>query len=216
MTIADLNRINMVCRPIVTWPGTMTRNRGRAPFRARWETTLSDLGAELRMIEATSAALEVACREDDILADGSRPKHNASISHPGVILSVTTKKLGPIRFVCDHFTDWRDNVRAITLGMSDLRRLDRYGITKRGEQYQGWKQLPPPTMGQVEVTNPKQAIVLLFQMAGEKMTSEIKKDQLRSLYKRAAMKHHPDQGGDEATFTQLGKVWAMLKATYSL
>jgi hypothetical protein len=38
--------------------------------------------------------------------------------------------------------DWQHNVRAIALGLEALRKVDRYGITRRGEQYAGWKALP--------------------------------------------------------------------------
>lgn len=35
--------------------------------------------------------------------------------------------------------DWQINLRAIALGLEALRKLDRYGITSRGEQYTGWR-----------------------------------------------------------------------------
>lgn len=36
---------------------------------------------------------------------------------------------------------WEDNLRAIALALEALRKVDRYGVTRRGEQYTGWKQL---------------------------------------------------------------------------
>lgn len=35
----------------------------------------------------------------------------------------------------------RSNLRAITLGLEKLRRLDEYGITARGQQYAGFREL---------------------------------------------------------------------------
>jgi hypothetical protein len=47
----------------------------------------------------------------------------------------------------------RMNARAIALGLEALRKVDRYRITKRGEQYTGWSALPPATpMGAAKMT----------------------------------------------------------------
>lgn len=37
---------------------------------------------------------------------------------------------------------WQANIRAIAKTLEHLRDLDRWGVTKRGEQYTGWKALP--------------------------------------------------------------------------
>jgi len=42
-----------------------------------------------------------------------------------------------LRNVCDE--DWRHNVRSIALGLEALRAVDRYGISRRGEQYAGFR-----------------------------------------------------------------------------
>ena len=39
-------------RPIDEWPGEMTRNRRRAPFRTTWGTTIKQLERELSMLGA--------------------------------------------------------------------------------------------------------------------------------------------------------------------
>jgi hypothetical protein len=131
---------NLTCRPIDQWPSDFTKRRVPAPFRASWSTTISGLARELRHLEAKNPVLMVELRERDIRLDGM-PRSGARPDHPGVILAFDSKH-GPLKYPCDTYTDWQDNLRAIVLAMDALRRVDRYGVTSRGEQYTGWKALP--------------------------------------------------------------------------
>jgi hypothetical protein len=61
-----------------------------------------------------------------------------------VVLSFTATRVPgkpQLRYEVSTYTDWQDNVRGIALGLHALRAVDRYGVTKRGEQYAGWKAL---------------------------------------------------------------------------
>lgn len=141
-------------RPITTWPGELTRSRRRSPFGASHGQTLRLLRTELAHIVARRSApvvIQLALREQDIRQDGL-PRANArQPEHPGVILAFDSR-YGPLRYATDVFTDWQANLRAIALGLESLRRVDRYGITKRGEQYAGWRALEAggPDEGQLE------------------------------------------------------------------
>jgi hypothetical protein len=44
-------------------------------------------------------------------------------------------------YATDVCANWEHNVRSIALGLEALRAVDRYGITRRGEQYAGFMQL---------------------------------------------------------------------------
>ena len=68
------------------------------------------------------------------------PRANASPKSPAVVIAFESKH-GPLQYATDAFTHWQANVRAVALGLEALRRVERYGITKHGEQYTGWKQL---------------------------------------------------------------------------
>jgi len=130
----------MAVRPITLWPHPPTRDRRRSPFSATWSTTYGLLVREAQALGATSLVLQIAVGEDDIRLDG-QIRANARPSHPGAIVSFQSKH-GPLEYATDVFTNWQDNVRAIALGLEALRRVDRYGIAKRGEQYRGWRALP--------------------------------------------------------------------------
>lgn len=131
----------IVYRPISTWPGQLTPDRARrnASFRATIAKTLPQLDLELRAIAADDVVIELAVTEADIRIDG-KLRARVQFDHPGVVLSFDSA-YGPLRYATDVFRGWENNLRAITLGLADLRRIERYGITKRGEQYQGWRAL---------------------------------------------------------------------------
>lgn len=128
---------NIHVRPIQAWPGEQTRGRASAPFRSSWQSTIELLTRELNALKAKTPVLQVAIAESDFRLDGY-PRAQAYASHPGVILAFDTAH-GSLSFPCDRFDEWQDNVRAIALAMEALRKVDRYGITKRGEQYTGWR-----------------------------------------------------------------------------
>lgn len=130
-------------RPIDLWPGEQTSWRKRAPFGAAWLSTIRLLERELTMLDAKNVVFQVALYEGQLRLDG-KPKATAKASHPGVILAFDSK-YGPLKYAVDTFDVFTDNVRAIALAMEALRKVDRYGVTKRGEQYTGWRELPVKT-----------------------------------------------------------------------
>ena len=110
------------------------------PFDSTYSQTLTLLDRELRHLNADDVVIQLALREDQIRLDGM-PKAQATPAHPGVKLSFTSP-YGPLVYRTNAFRKWHANLRAIALGLEALRKVDRYGITKRGEQYTGWKALP--------------------------------------------------------------------------
>lgn len=130
----------MQFRPISSWPPEFSRKKQYSnPFRAPYPDTIERLHRELGHLKASNAVIELALSESDIRLDGL-PRAHARPSHPGVIVSFDSRH-GPLRYGTDAFPDWEANLRAIALGLEALRRVDRYGLGKRGEQYAGWRQL---------------------------------------------------------------------------
>lgn len=181
-------------RPLTAWPGALTAKRQRAKFRAGYKDTLALLDRELRHLGARQVVLQVALTEDQIRLDG-RPRAGASPSHPGIVLSFESKH-GPLSYPCDRFTEWEDNLRAVALSLEALRAVDRYGVTRRAEQYRGWQALPPPAGRRLDVQS---AVRLLARLSG----LEVRADNLAEAYRAAALKAHPDRGGDAETFALL-------------
>lgn len=184
--------IDVIVRPWNIWPGEKTDWPRRAPFRTLFSKTSRLLESELRQIGAEEAVLELAITESDIRRDGW-VKENARPFSQGVILSFTSEVTGPVRYPCDTFYDWQDNVRAIALALQALRAVDRYGVTKRGEQYAGWKQLPGST-GPTMTSTQAAAILSTHSDLSSRLIlaqPDVAKEAVRLARKRT----HPDSTG---------------------
>jgi hypothetical protein len=167
-----------------------------SPFDASLSQTLQVLAVELRMLDARQIVLQVGYREGDLRLDGM-PRATAKMLHDAVALSFESK-WGPLRYETSEFKTrywrsgregWQENLRAVALAMEALRKVDRYGVSKRGEQYAGWKQLGTG----IDVT--------------EQMTEPMARAYLRDVWggdiRRALFETHPDRGGDGTEFRKV-------------
>lgn len=200
-------------RPIDAWPGEETSDwdRKRANFSAGYGRTLEQLDRELGYLDASLVVLQVAVDESQIRRDG-KPRASARYAHPGCILAFESR-YGPLKYACDTFDRLEDNIRAITLGLEALRKVERYGITKRGEQYTGWKQIGSGrTTG--EAMTREQAWRVLCDLADRpeelpELASSGPPD-FERLFRLASKLHHPDQGGDRTMFEAATEARAVL------
>jgi hypothetical protein len=214
-------------RPMVGWPRPSTNDRKHRPFgSAHYTRTLGQLSKELSHLRAKSPVIiEAAFREHEIRLDGMPRSDAGRPSHPGISINAETK-FGPLRWLCDDCHHWQDNIRAIVLTLERLRLADRYGVTRRGEQYTGWRTLPPP--GQAMVTPPAvitsemaaRAISRGMGLAGTDIEHVARNilgsaDTARTCYRAAAKRLHPDANSTAETsklWHDLQKAWAVLKA----
>lgn len=185
-------------RPIEKWPGTLTEKRKRAVFKAGYGQTLDLLERELRHLEARGIVLQVALQIGDIRLDG-RPRAGSKASHPGTILAFDSR-FGPLSYPCDTYTHWEDNIRAIALSLEHLRAVDRYGVTRRGEQYTGWAQIAGPKNGKMSREDALRFLGAHADMPLDELSNPVL---IPSAYRQAALKLHPDRGGDVAEFQRL-------------
>lgn len=129
--------------------------RVSSQFSVTWTDTLDLLIREVFAIQykgMPDPVIEVDVRERDIRIDGGL-RADAKAATPAVVVAFESKH-GPLLYRCDRYRGggyrsrmqpWQHNVRAIALTLEALRSVDRYGATRRGEQYTGWKALPPGT-----------------------------------------------------------------------
>lgn len=188
--------------PIQKWPGEQHKERKSARFtkgvefttfsgerRTRrqqgvdWSETTRLLERELSHLRARNVLLQMAVTEAEIRNDGWI-RANARPSHPGVIITFHSDLLKiPLSYPCDTFDDWQANVRAIAKSLEWLRGVDRYGVTKRGEQYTGFKGLPSGQQHQNELV--QRGLELIRQHGSSKA---------------ALFATHPDHGGSPEDF----------------
>lgn len=202
--------------PIERWPETWDRNRPptrKSPFSASWSQTLDTLVKELEYLRAEEFTIQVDLTRDDFRLDGNL-RTAARINYPGVILGFNTKQFGGLSYPCNTFAgSWKENVRAIALGLEALRRVERYGIAERGQQYAGFKELGSGTA--MSSMTKQRALEILLEAADVDPEIYADDDSWRDgeLFQRAAKTHHPDVGGDVEYFKLLVEARDKLEAS---
>lgn len=205
--------ITITFRPWDVWPGEATKpysRKSRGVFKASWQTTMDLLTRELEMVYARDVVIQLNCRESDIRRDGL-PKADARPGSPGVILAFTHRQAGGLRYPCDTYDHWEANVRAIALALQALRAVDRYGVTKRGEQYSGWKAIPASTSATL---TPTIAADMLARMTGRQQTDILRDRQVFESARRSALgASHPDRtNGNADQFNRATEAIEVLRA----
>lgn len=205
-------------RPLEPWTEPVTKDRQRSPFVANvkteggwtrpvavtWTATLDLLDRELFMLGAKSWVLQIDIPESKIRRDGGIYANAAPIS-PAVRVCFESRH-GPLRYACDRFTHWQANVRAIALALEALRKVERYGVGGRGEQYHGWTAVADRP---AEMTR-DQAAEFIAHWAAQEMTGLTadlilrEPAVLKAAYRAAARATHPDHHPDAAdTFARI-------------
>lgn len=189
-------------RPLGTWLGPVTTDRATpARFRAPWPSTLDLLGRETDLLGAQLVVLQVDVQEADLRRDGML-RANARVGFPGVRVSLDSRH-GPLTYATDAYDGWKANVRAVALALEALRAVDRYGVSKSGEQYRGWSALPA-TAGEFGMDRNEAAALLAFGNHQYSRTQILTDpDAVRRAYRARASEHHPDHGGDVELFRRL-------------
>jgi hypothetical protein len=201
-------------RPLVAWtdPETPVR-RGSHIFKASWRDTLTLLADEIDKLDgADPVVFQIDVQEGDLRRDGML-RANAKAGHPGVVVSFASK-FGPLRYATDAYErqyswglpSWQANIRAIALALGALRAVDRYGVTKRGEQYAGWKAL---TAGGPLFSGASEAVAWMRKYADDQLRlGEF--ESFGALYRAMAKRMHPDTGAPRADWDRLDEARRML------
>ncbi|MGD9636847.1 MAG: hypothetical protein AB7U97_26425 [Pirellulales bacterium] len=197
-------RIEVQFESIERWPTETTKRRQRSKFRTQWTVTCKLLERELSHLGCRRLVVQADCDRSEIRNDGFL-RASARLRGPGVVLSFQSKH-GPLSYPCDAFDDWQDNVRAIALALEALRTVDRYGVTKRAEQYRGWQALPSPNGNQWTATDAKEFLRVIV---GPELFCIFKNDN-EQLLRRAEIKTHPDRGGNPDDFKKVQQARRLL------
>lgn len=215
----EVQGVKATFRPISDWPGERTDKPRRSPFRAGWSSTLKLFEKEVAAVikKDEKPVIEMGLREHQIRRDGL-PRMDARPADLGVIVNIESKfaQIGHLRYAVDSFDSWQDNFRAIALALEALRKVDRYGVTKRGEQYAGWKALPPAKPFTIE-----DAAEVLVKTAGFGSAYSIadlidKRETFIYVYRAAVKQSHPDKGGTVGSFQRVQEAYQKLRKYHGL
>ena len=202
-------------KSIERWPGELLDNDDRPyhRFEATWPQTTELLCRELEHLGADHVVMQLAVKPNQIRVDGAL-REGTKPEHPGVILSFESM-YGPLQYATDQFDSftakrpaWQANVRAIAKSLEALRMVDRYGVTKRGEQYTGWGQLPAGTPMGAAMTV-EEAIQILHRHAPGAWDYD-QQEHLRRAYRTAAATHPDITGGSADAFREVKEAYDLL------
>jgi len=178
--------MDYIIAPIEVWPVTATKSRRTSQFKSSWSKTVDLLERELDL-NAKHIVIQADVSREDVRLDGML-RANARPKSPRVIISFGSK-YGNLSYPCDTFTFWQDNVRAIALALESLRKVDRYGVTRRAEQYKGWAKIEDNSLPSTIY----EAATLLSSLTSDPVSSLMENDRLtKSQLRTALAKYHPD------------------------
>lgn len=214
--------LNIQIRPITKWPGTETKSPQSSPFKVTYKQTLAQLEKEIVAIraDASSITLEMRINAHQLTLDGTRLRADARPDRPGVILSFnrhksklvdgkTVRTVQQLSYPCDAFNKWQDNLRAITLSLESLRRVERYGVFKYDDIV---NRLALPS-AEGSVSTRESAAAFLATHSGVAMNEILLSDAARATaYRKSAQKLHPDNGGNPDEFVKLAEANKALTA----
>jgi hypothetical protein len=218
-------------RPIGTMPADWSpanAERPASPFDSTYTQTMNLLDRELSHLGATDQFLQVEAGTNGVRVDGQL-RANAVVTHPGVILTIETKSMGTLVYDTDKYgrrawernanPAWQENLRAIALGLEALRKVERYGIAKRGQQYAGYAQLGagiplgPGEVAPMSVDTARQVLADGAGWSGSDVPHSLAdRNVWESAYRQAVKRHHPDTGGDAETFRLITEARDVLAA----
>lgn len=221
-------------RPIKVWPTGWPNPRGGkpSPFDASYSKTLDLLDRELSHLGAKDPILQVDASERECRLDGQL-RADARVHYRGVILSFQTRSYGALSYPCDAFerpswksgapAAWQQNLRAVALGLEALRKVERYGIAQRGQQYAGYAEIGTGIALGQQMTLEEAARFLAGHGDQERFFDEnvvtlldtsqpLYAEIVEGFFRNAAKKLHPDNGGDGADFDRLVRARELLEA----
>lgn len=188
-------------RPLGQWTDPVTSPRqSSSVFRATWDDTLVLLRDEADHLDVTyPIVIQVDVTELDLRQDGMLRSRAQVGACPGVIVSFTSKH-GPLRYASDAYDQrwqgalpgWQANVRAIALALTALRAVDRYGVTKTGQQYAGWRAIEAGNG--TAFASADAALEWMLEMAGPNAAGMLTPG---GIYTRLAKRWHPDVPGSD-------------------
>lgn len=206
--------LNATFRPIRAWPGPPTKDReSSGRFKAGLTSTYNLLEFELGQLGAREIIVQLDLEHRDIRNDGW-PRSEARPRSPGVIVSFETQT-GTLTFACDRYNRWEANLRAIGLTLEALRAVDRYGATKAGQQYAGFRAIPAQTGATLSTEEAAAVVAGYSQVSAARVLSS--SGNARAAVRVAAARTHPDRNeGAAGHFQRLQTAKAVLEAHFGV
>lgn len=122
----------------------------------------------------------------DLRIDGLPRSGQAQPSDPGIALYFKLADRDTV-LACDRWAKVQDNIAAIGKHIEALRGIERWGVGSIEQAFAGYQALPAPEQW--------------WQVLGCQADTPLA--QVEAVYRRLAMKAHPDHGGSDAAMARL-------------
>lgn len=211
------NKARLVFRTSAGWqdPESLSWKRVLMAGARTQASILEHLAWVAGQLGAEEAIVETAHRDQHFRPDRTGPRLGTPFpDHPGVVVLLETRRHGLLRYACDSYLLWSDNLSSIAQALEVLYDLDRWGDTGDEEQYRGWQHLPTPKPID---PRPDAARFLLvcaeIEPSAANMTAILNDPDLaRHTYNTARLKTHPDTTGqDGERFRAVVAAWEVLQ-----
>lgn len=219
--------VDITFRPLVTkWPKPETPPRQRRA--SDWDKHrgvagwVDHLARELDYMRVRDALVEVDAAPADFKRMGAGLFADARPRTPKVLLTFDKPEAGTLRFACDRYHTWPENLHAIGMTLERMRLIDSYGATD-GAQYRGFKALPGAgETAEAQEPTAEEAVTLLLERdptwngssvadRANLVTALLGNRAFAAQVARNAVKAtHPDAGGDAVRFGQVQRARAVL------
>jgi len=178
------------------WKRTASYQRKSGRFGRRGDSGKCDLTIADGVARVRDQLNLMRVSDDDIVISTNAPlrldglpKSNAGwISDPGAAVYWRSKKHGTRCMAIDHYQSLADNLGAIAATLLAMRSIERHG---------GAEILDRAFTGFVALPAPEQP----WQVLGIAMTAS--RDEIEAAYRRLAMQHHPDRGGNAGEMARI-------------
>jgi hypothetical protein len=199
--------LSYTVRPIST-DDLVAAQRTASAFTVTWHQALALLEREIDMLNGKNVVIELDVLPGQLTKVGQlRANTKARGNAVRVVFDSVHGQLayGTSEFVRGAATtyrggdkvtkmpeDWQHNVYAIARSLEAFRQADRYGVSKRGQQYVGFAELGPGRGGIAMggLTHDQALIILENNAQGAGPTDGFTVEQL---YRRARARCHPDR-----------------------
>jgi hypothetical protein len=180
------------------WPSAWPRTEKpqNSMFKATLAASRDEVHTELRRLGATNVVISTNIITN---LDGSYRSKQSVPQDRGV--AVYFKLNGEDQcFPCDRWFYVEDNLHAIALSIGALRGLERWGAKEMvNAAFRGFKALPSSTI----VTPYQSRLWYEVLEVSPNASSEV----IKAAYRQMLLKHHPDQGGNVASFHEVQKAY---------
>lgn len=179
------------------WPEGFDRtpaaDRRRYPghFEVSRSRAFDSIVEELEKMDAVNVQVETAAPHT--AKHPHRPYQDREPDDPGVVVRWERDGRGYVA-PCDRWDNLRDNARAIALYLDAKRAIERYGVSTLEGEFATQALPDPDDVGEAADPPPHQVLGV-----SPDAPEPVVKGAARSL----KAEHHPDAGGDEATFKQV-------------